>query len=182
MREAGRYSGGAMLLHWAIAIAVLISWRFAESAEHAPRDEEMAAMAPHMATGILILVLTVLRLLWRLGHKPPPFVGLRPWEAALARTVHFVFYGLLIGLPLAGWIGTSMQREAVDFFGLFTVPFLPTPADENGGHELLEVHGSAGEIFIYLIGLHILGALKHHFWDRNGELWRILPFGRVRSR
>lgn len=182
MRDPGRYSGGAMILHWAIALAVIVSWRLAESAEHAPRDQEMAAMAPHMATGILILALTLVRLIWRLANTQPPFPpGTARWEAALARVIHFTFYVLLLGLPVMGWIGTSMQREAIDFFGLFTLPSLPTPSDEHGGHDLLELHATAGEIFIYLIGLHILGALKHHLWDRNGELYRMLPFGRVKT-
>ena len=182
MRSPGRYSSGAMILHWAIAIAVIVNWRLAEAAEHAPRGEEMAAMGPHMATGVLVLALTVLRLIWRLTHTQPPFPpDTARWEAVLARVVHFVFYVLLLGLPLAGWIGTSMEREPIDFFGLFTLPFLPVPSDREGGHELLELHGTMGEIMIYLIGLHILGALKHHFWDRNGELYRMLPFGRVKT-
>ena len=172
------YSPGAMTLHWAIAIAVIVNWRLAEAAEHAPRDQQLAVLGPHMATGILVLVLTLLRLVWRLGHTPPPLQqGLAKWEVVLAKSVHFIFYVLLLALPLMGWIGTSMQGHPIDFFGLFTVPMLPTAADDRGGEELLELHGTMGTIMIYLIGLHILGALKHHFWDKSGALWRMLPFG-----
>jgi len=173
-----RYSTGAMILHWAIAIAVIVSWRVAESAEHLAREEKEAVMGNHMALGMIILVLTVVRLAWRLTHAQPPLpVHLARWEAALARTIHVIFYVLLVGLPLAGWIGTSMEREGFSMFGLFEVPLLPAPDDRRAGHELLEVHGTAGTIMIYLIGLHILGALKHHFWDKDGMLWRMLPFG-----
>jgi cytochrome b561 len=91
--------------------------------------------------------------------------------------VHVTFYVLLLGLPLMGWLGSSMEGEAIDVFGAFTIPGLPVTANRGLGHEILEVHGSLGEIMLYLIVLHVLGALKHHFVDRNGELYRILPVG-----
>jgi len=173
-----RYSTGAIVLHWAIAIAVIVNWRLAESAENASRAAKAEIMADHMATGILILVLTVARLVWRLTHVQPPFPqDLRQWEAVLARVVHFVFYALLLGLPVMAWIGNSMYPAAIDMFGLFSLPALPLAENRGLGHELLEVHGTMGSILIYLVGLHILGALKHHFYDKNGELYRMLPFG-----
>ncbi|MXO60115.1 cytochrome b [Altererythrobacter salegens] len=177
-----RYSKGAMLLHWLIAIAVIVNWRLAEAAEHVPHDQHLQVLGPHMATGILILVLSLIRLGWRFTHAQPPLGSHLPkWEVVLARVVHVVFYVAMIGLPLMGWIGTSMQDHPIDFFGWFTVPMLPIAKDDHGGHELLELHGTFGNIFIYLIGLHILGALKHHFWDKDGELWRMLPFGQPRQ-
>ena len=173
-----RYSTGAIILHWAIAIAVIVNWRLAESAENASRTAKAEIMADHMATGILILLLTVARLVWRLTHTQPSFPqDLRKWEAVLARIVHFVFYALLLGLPIMAWIGNSMYPAAIDMFGLFSIPALPVAENRGLGHELLEVHGSMGSILIYLVGLHILGALKHHFVDKNGELYRMLPFG-----
>jgi cytochrome b561 len=177
-----RYSTGAMILHWLIAIAVIVNWRLAEAAEHAPAAEHLAVLSPHMATGMLILGLTILRLVWRLTHTKPPLPsGLARWERLLARTVHFIFYVLLLALPAMGWIGTSMQSHAIDFFGLFAFPLLPVTADDRSGHELLEVHGTMGTIMLYLIVLHVLGALKHQIWDKNGELWRMLPFGTPRA-
>jgi cytochrome b561 len=103
------------------------------------------------------------------------------WEAILARTVHLTFYVLLLGLPLMGWIGTSMQGSAIDVFGAFTIPGLPLSNNRGLGHEILEVHGTLGEIMLYIIVLHVLGALKHQFIDRNGELYRMLPIGRRRT-
>lgn len=173
-----RYSLGAIILHWAIAISVFVTWRIAESAEHASEAQEEAIMADHMAVGMLILMLTLLRLVWRLTHAQPAFSPhLANWERVAARVVHVTFYVLLVVLPLMGWIGTSMEGGAIDVFGAFTIPGLPVPANRGLGHEILEVHGSLGEIMLYLIVLHVLGALKHHFVDRNGELYRMLPFG-----
>lgn len=177
-----RYSLGAIILHWAIAIAVIVTWRFAESAEHASETEAAEIMSNHMALGMIILALTVLRLIWRWTHSQPPFPkDLARWEAVLARIVHFVFYVLLLALPLMGWVANSKYNAPVDIFGLFSIPALPLSRDEALGHELFEVHGTLGTIMIYLIGLHILGALKHHFIDKNGELFRMLPFRRSKS-
>ena len=173
-----RYSTGAMILHWLIAIAVIVTWRLADGAEHVPRAQHFAALQPHFALGIVILLLTIARLLWRLTHKAPPFSSdLAPWERWLARTVHFIFYVLLLGLPIMAWIGVSMMRQPIDFFGLFTIPNLPTPANRGAGHELTEIHGTLGNIMLWLIVLHVVGALKHQFWDKDGNLYRMLPFG-----
>lgn len=173
-----RYSAVAMALHWIIAIAVIVDWRLADAAEHAPRGQHFAVLQPHFALGMAILVLTVIRLLWRLRHRPPLLAKhLAPWEAILAKLVHYVFYALLLGLPLMAWIGTSMMRQPIDFFGLFTIPNLPTPATRGPGHELTELHGTLGNIMLWLIVLHVLGALKHQFWDKDGDLYRMLPFG-----
>lgn len=177
-----RYSLGAIVLHWAIAIAVIVAWRIAESAEHGSQAEEAAIMGDHMALGMLILFLTVLRLIWRLTHSHPAFPqDLARWETLLARAVHVVFYALLLGLPLLGWLGTSMEGAPIDLFGAFTIPSLPVAANRGLGHELLEVHGSLGQLMLFLIALHVLGAVKHHFVDRNGALYRMLPFGTPKS-
>lgn len=175
-----RYSRGAMLFHWVIAVLVIVNWRIAERAEHLEGAARDAVWGYHMAFGLIILALTLGRLAWRLTHKVPPLpASLKSWEAALARTVHVIFYVLLIGLPIGGWLAKSLFGSGVDIFGLFTVPPLPVGADKELGKSIFELHGTGGEIFIYLIGLHVLGALKHTFVDRTGGIFRMLPFGRV---
>lgn len=177
-----RYSIGAMTLHWAIAIAVIWDWRLADAAEHAPRGQHFAVLQPHFALGMVILVLTAIRLIWRWTHKAPPLgTHLANWERFLAQAVHYIFYALLLGLPLMAWVGTSMMRQPIDFFGLITIPNLPTPDARGPGHELTDLHGTLGNIMLWLIVLHVLGALKHQFWDKDGDLYRMLPFGTPRS-
>jgi cytochrome b561 len=176
--STSRYSIGAMVLHWAIAIAVIWDWRLADAAEHAPRGQHFAVLQPHFALGMVILVLTLIRLIWRWTHKAPPFPSdLAPWERWLAKAVHVIFYVLLLGLPLMAWIGTSMWNQPTDFFGWFTIPNLPFAENRGTGHELQELHGTLGEVMLWLIVLHVLGALKHQFWDKDGDLYRMLPFG-----
>jgi cytochrome b561 len=173
-----RYSTGAILLHWAIAIAVIVNWRIAESAEHLPDAARAAVMANHMALGMTILLLTLLRLAWRLTHKPPPYASsLKPWERGLARIVHAIFYVLLIGLPLGGWLATSYYGVGVDIWGVFTVPRLPVGVNPDLGEGIFEAHAAGGTAMLVLIALHILGALKHQFFDKDGNIWRMLPWG-----
>jgi len=173
-----RYSLGAIVLHWAIAIAVIVNWQIAASAEHLPDAERAAVMANHMALGMTILALTLLRLAWRLMKKPPPLAStMKSWERLAARTVHAVFYVLLIGLPLGGWLAASLYGVGVKIWGLFTVPALPVAANEQLGQGIFEVHATAGTVMLVLIALHTLGALKHTLLDKDGNLFRMLPFG-----
>ncbi|WP_336986912.1 cytochrome b [Altererythrobacter aquiaggeris] len=176
---ARRYSTGAMIFHWVIAVAVIVNWRIAEAAEHAASKAEAGEiMINHKALGITILVLTLARLAWRLTHKVPPLSSsLAGWEKVLARSVHIIFYVLLIGLPIGGWLGVSMFGAGVDMWGLFTVPGLPVGESPETGKAIIGLHKTGGEIMLYLIALHIVGALKHTLFDKDGTLWRMLPFG-----
>ncbi|XAP76878.1 cytochrome b [Citromicrobium bathyomarinum] len=173
-----RYSIGAMIFHWLIAVLVIVNWRIAESAENLSDAEKGAVFANHKALGMLILALTLGRIAWRLSHPLPSLPNnYAPWERMLARTTHVLFYVLLIGLPLGGWLATSMFDRPIDFFGIFTIPTLPVGENKDLGGTIFDVHKTAGTIMIYLIGLHILGALKHTFIDKDLGIFRMLPFG-----
>ncbi|MEZ5680003.1 MAG: cytochrome b [Erythrobacter sp.] len=177
---ARRYSTGAMIFHWLIAILVIMNWRIAETAEHLEGAEKMAAFGYHKAWGMLILALTLGRLLWRWTHPVPPLPSdLKQWEKTLARAVHVIFYVLLIGLPLGGWLASSYGGRPIDFFGMFTIPTLPVGENRELSKSIFDLHHEGGEIFLYLIVLHVLGALKHTFFDKNGGIFRMLPFGKV---
>lgn len=175
-----RYSVGAMIFHWVIAVAVIVNWRIVEAAEHLGDAEKAPLMANHKALGITILLLTIGRLLWRWTHPVPPLPSnLANWERVLARTVHVIFYVLLIGLPIGGWLAGSFFGLGVDVFGIFSLPALPVGENPDAGKAIIGFHKTGGEVFIYLIALHILGALKHTFFDKNGGVFRMLPFGKV---
>lgn len=175
-----RYSVGAMIFHWLIAILVIMNWQIVERAHDLEGPLRGEVMSYHKAWGITILVLTVGRLLWRWAHPVPPLPSnLAAWEKTLARVVHVIFYVLLIGLPLGGWIANSLTGRELDYFGLFTIPALPVGQNEELGGSIFDLHALGGQIFLYLIALHVLGALKHTFFDRNGGIFRMLPFGKV---
>ncbi|MFA9200634.1 MAG: cytochrome b, partial [Cypionkella sp.] len=132
--EEHRYPGAAMLLHWAIAIAVIAQWRIAESAEHARSEAAgRAIMANHFSLGAVILVLVLLRLGWRAVQPNPPLARhLASWERVLSRTTHTLFYALLIALPLAGWLALSKYGSPVSVWDLVELPPLPVARDPAG--------------------------------------------------
>lgn len=175
-----RYSIGSMIFHWAIAIMVIVNWRIAEAAEHASGPERGAIFADHKALGILILLTTLGRIAWRLTHPMPALpANYATWERVLARGTHILFYILLIGLPVGAWLANSMAGREIDMFGLFTIPPLPVNGNADLAISIFELHATGGTVLIWLVGLHILGALKHTFIDKDGGIFRMLPFGRV---
>ena len=172
-----KYSKTAIALHWLIAILVIANVVLVNMAADLPRDAKAIYMTPHKAIGISILSLSLLRLFWRIGHKPPPIPDAVPgWQATLGRTVHALFYFLIIAVPLTGWLMVSARpgSPGVDFFGLFMLD-LPV-GDSKALSDLgYEGHETLTKPLVILIFLHMLGALKHQFVDRVPFIQRMFP-------
>ncbi len=129
----------------------------------------------HKSLGILVLFLMVWRLLWRVTNKPPaPLPHYKNWEKILARCNYIFFYTALLSMPLAGWIMSSAKGYPVSVFGWFTLPdFVDKSKSLAGWAE--KVHEVLGYILIGAITIHLAGALKHHFIDRDETLSRMVP-------
>lgn len=183
LNARNRYSGLAMLLHWAIAVLVIVQWRISEAAEEAATREAGAQiMANHFALGVVIFVLVAVRLVWRQVTPPPsPVQTHATWERTLAPIVHFTFYALLLVMPIAGWIALSTFGAKISIWGLFQLPTLPVPQNPELGEQIFELHGASGIALLLLMVLHAAAALKHTFVDKDGTLFRMLPFGTPRS-
>jgi cytochrome b561 len=182
-----RYSMVAIILHWTIAALIVTNVLIAWAADDLKGIEAAQAFQPHKTIGITVLLLTLTRLAWRLVMKPPRMPGtLAPWERQLARTVHVLFYVVMVALPLSGWAMVSTSALASVYpiqFGPFEWPIIDQlaylPRDERRDlHELLEVvHERFAQSMIYvLVPLHVAGALKHQFIDKGDELGRMIPF------
>ena len=193
---AARYSAVAIVLHWAIAAAIVLMiplgfWMH-WSSEHGDASEAVfRAFQLHKSIGLAVLALSVVRLGWRLANPPPPPPAHMPgWERFIAKATHWAFYALMIGLPVSGWLyvsaGWSIHEDAplpvaTRFFGLFEVPALfglstagvETRADVAeaafGAHRLMAF------AMLGLAPLHVLAALKHHVFDRDETLVRMVP-------
>jgi cytochrome b561 len=94
-------------------------------------------------------------------------------ESVLAKAVHHGIYVLIVLIPLTGWFYASATASPANYFGFFTVPDL-IPANETAGKVLRAVHDIAGKLLLLLLALHVVGALKHHFLDRDDVLKRML--------
>lgn len=176
---AARYSRGAIILHWLIAVLIMLNFAAAWVAEDMPKPEKMQIMGNHKAIGLTILALTVLRIVWRLTRKPPPLVDtLKAWEAALSRVVHAGLYFLMLALPLSGWAMVSgfSKGEGISWFGLVTAPALPVGYDKPTVGMFHEMHEISANLMIALFVLHVLAALKHHMIDKDGTMRRMVPW------
>jgi cytochrome b561 len=125
-----------------------------------------------------VLMLSIIRLIWRLTHRPPPLPAtVQRWEKGLAHAVHWLLYALMILIPLSGWVFTSAspKRHALDFFGILTLPMFPIAQDKSVSHTVAERHEQLAYLMIALIVLHVGAALKHRFVDGDRTLDRMLP-------
>lgn len=171
-----KYSKTAILLHWVIAILVIANIAFAMLTEDLPKSVHEFAMGLHLSFGIIILFLAVIRVGWRLSHKPPAKPeGLATWERMLAGLVHFLFYALILLLPLSGWVWMSAEGYPINMFGLFDMPSLPVEKSKELADVMHERHEFLGLTMLGLVGLHLIGALKHQFIERLPFIQRMWP-------
>ena len=168
-------------LHWIIVILILLQYVLATWAESLPRGPRMIeAWGWHKSFGMTILMLAVIRLVWRLMNPTPDLTAeTRPWERALAKLSHLLLYGLIFALPLTGWLMSSAKNFPVSWFKVFQWPDLVGP-DPDFSKLMLSTHHVLFKVLVVVALLHIAGALKHHFYDRNEVLKRMLPFGGVK--
>lgn len=185
------YSRAAIALHWIMAIMILgnlVGGFFLESLfnsdDPAMRDLGFQLVQFHKSMGLTVLVLALVRLAMRVREGFPPLPAhMTVNERRLARLAHVGFYVLMIGLPMTGWLMSSASPLGFPtfWFGLFEWPNLPVPTSEalskafGGAHEVMAF------IAIALLLLHVGGALKHHFLDRDDVLARMIPALRPRA-
>ena len=136
---------------------------------------KLALLARHKSFGMTVLMLAILRLLWRLKNPPPSLPpGMTPLQQSLARATHIAFYVLLFAMPLTGWLMSSAKNYSVSWFGVFTWPNL-IAKNEAAFDVLRTTHHILSYALFAIAVLHVLAALKHHFWDKDAVLLRMLP-------
>ncbi len=172
-----QYHPVAKILHWAVAGLIVTQYVLANLGERAAEAgnivQRIALVANHKSVGITILVLALLRIGWRVFNAPPALPASMPgWQRAASALSHWSLYGLLIALPMTGWLMSSAAAFSVSYFSLFTLPDLVAPA-EVLKDRLQMVHELLAKALFALALLHILAALKHHFIDKDNVLKRM---------
>lgn len=178
-----RYSTVAVVLHWAIALLIIGQIAGGFYMHKLPNDasEKFALYQLHKSFGLSILGLSVIRLGWRLTHRPPSLPTAMPgWQRLAARATHFVFYGLMFITPLVGWamVSVSPINVQTEWFGMFNVPHLPIASGADAGATedvLKEAHEFLAFTILGLLALHISAAIKHAFIDRDYVFESISP-------
>jgi cytochrome b561 len=181
-----RYTAVAILLHWLIAAGILalivIGLMMTQFSAQLPQMEVFKLYQLHKSIGITVLLLAVLRLLWRFTHRPPPLPGEVPAaEKGAAHGLHWLLYLFMIGMPITGWAVVSsspfnLPTVLYDLVPWPDLPILPTLANKAAvSHALAWVHAYGSWILIALLAVHIGAGLRHHFIKRDAILGRMVP-------
>lgn len=181
-----RYSLVAITLHWLIAAAIVALFVIGLTMTDLPNDQiarKFELYQLHKSIGVTVLLLSVLRLAWRLTHRPPPLpTNLKPWEKSAARVTHIGFYILIIAIPLMGWAMASSSPYNIPtvLYGQIVwphIPVLPSLEDKKAFEDAFKLaHRTLAYGAAALLVLHVGAALKHHFILKDNVLTRMIPF------
>ncbi|MCK7592074.1 cytochrome b [Pseudomarimonas salicorniae] len=167
----------AQSLHWLVALGVIglaVVGLLMQELSISPTKVKIYAL--HKSVGLTVLALVVLRLAWRLFDARPPYpAGMPAWQRRLASLTHGLLYGLLLAMPITGWLYNSASNFALRWFGLFSVPSISAPDPELKALAQ-DLHTWGFYLLAALFAVHLGAALKHHLVDRDATLTRMLPF------
>lgn len=175
-----RYSNVAIFLHWLLALVVLCIFAVGAYMSDLPVSPlKLKLYNYHKWAGITFLALSVLRLLWRLTHRPPALpasieLAMPNWQNKAYHATHYALYALFFTVPLLGWAYSSAAGFPVVLFGVLPLPDFMA-VDKEFAKSIKEVHGIAAFSLIAMAALHIAAASKHHFFDKDGLINRMLP-------
>ena len=178
------YNRVAIILHWLMAILLIGMLLLGEDMMELKKDvtEDQLAGATslinlHINLGIAILVLSVIRIAWRIANPPPALPDtVKPWEKKLATIIYALFYVVMIGLPITGWFALPVflarhsQVVGLNLFGLMDFPLAPAVPFKT-----IILHKLGSKIGLALLALHVLAALKHQFVDDTKIFSRMMP-------
>ncbi len=170
------WGGGAVLLHWIMAIAVFGLFGLGLWMTSLGYYDYWYKQGPyiHKSIGLTLFAVLLLRLLWRRFNPPPaPLENHAAWEQRVAHGVHLLLYLLLLSVMLSGYFISTADGRAISVFNWFEVPAIPLNIDQQ--EEVAgAIHFYLASTAMVLVALHMMGALKHHFFDKDETLRRML--------
>lgn len=175
-----RYQSAVILMHWLTLLLLIAVYTFIELKDYFPKTSPTrdAMKTWHELMGMTVFGVVLARLLLRrIYDQTPAIVPLPPhWQRATAKTMHVALYAFLLIMPVLGWFVLSAKGQLDLPMGLHLMPLIAP--DKSLGRTLEDIHETIGNIGYYLIGLHALAALLHHYWMRDNTLRRMLPLNR----
>lgn len=179
-----RYHSGAMLLHWLMAVLILGNLALGLLLSSIPLAERFQYYQLHKSLGMTVLLLAVMRVVWRLTHPAPPLPAHMPtWEKVVAHITHFILYGLMLLIPFSGWalVSASPKKIPTLLYGMVELPHLPffealaDDARKEVSHNIASTHEMLAYIMIALLGAHVLAAMRHHWLLNDETILRMTP-------
>lgn len=170
------YTRTAKTLHWLLAVLIFGMLALGFYMEGLPLSpDKLKLYSWHKWTGVTIFMLVIMRLAWRLRHRPPALPADMPsGMQAAAHAGHALLYVLMMAIPLSGWLMSSAKGIQTVWFGVVPLPDL-IAKDKAMGDLLQAVHVNLNLFLLVVLAGHVLMALKHHFIDKDGTLKRMLP-------
>jgi len=178
--QAARYSTVAIVLHWLLGISIFAMFAIGVYMSDLPFSPlRLKLYNYHKWAGITFLILSVLRLVWRLVNKPPALPkaieqAMPNWQTKVHHATHYALYALFFAVPLIGWAYSSAAGFPIVLFGVLPLPDF-VAVDKEFAKQIKELHEISAFALIGLALLHIGAALKHHFIDKDGLVSRMLP-------
>ena len=170
------WGGVSIALHWVVAVAVLGLFGLGLYMVELDYYDSMYKTAPfiHKSVGVLLFSAMIFRAIWRLVTSvPTPLPTHQAWEKRLAHWVHIALYGLLFVLMLSGYLISTADGRAISVFGWFDVPSVISGID-NQEDIAGDIHEILAYVLMFMVTVHGVGALKHHFIDKDRTLLRML--------
>jgi cytochrome b561 len=170
-----RYDNVAIAFHWLLALMIVGSFGVGLYMSDLPFSIQRVKLFNwHKWAGMTILALTLLRLLWRLSHRPPAEMPGPPWQQWAAKATHRAMYALCLVIPLVGWAYSSAAGFQIVVFGVLPMPSL-MDTDKALAETIKPLHGWLAYALAALVAMHVAAGLKHHFVDHDGLLRRMWP-------
>ncbi len=177
-----RYTGVAIALHWLIAAAILGTFllgQYMTNLQLSPAKLKLYSY--HKWIGVTIFLLVLVRIAWRLAHRPPlPPASMPAWQHSAASIAHFFLYALTLAIPVSGWLMSSASGFQVVYLGVVPIPDLLAKS-KDAAEQLKQLHEALNWLMVLVVAMHVAAALKHHLMDRDDVLRRMLPFLKQRS-
>ena len=171
-----RYPAISIFLHWAMLLLITAVYSCILLRENFPRGSELREGLKmwHFMLGLSVLALVIIRIVARLLTAKPPIKPEPPaWQMLFAKVTHLALYAFMLAMPVLGWSILSAEGATIPFFGL-ELPALIGPSKALA-EQIEEIHETIGTIGYFLIGLHALAALFHHYVVKDNTLRRMWP-------
>ena len=170
-----KYTPMAIWLHWFIGIAILGQLALGLYMVGIPKETADRAFYfnLHKSIGVTLALFILLRIWWRLSHRPPTLDRLIPkWQVVASTISHWVLYLCLVLMPVTGMIMSSYSKYGVKALGIQVI----TGSDDKNAREFwFELHEITSEILMVAIAIHVIASLKHLMIEKNGVFQRMLP-------
>ncbi|MEO8319690.1 MAG: cytochrome b/b6 domain-containing protein [Bradyrhizobium sp.] len=175
MTKNPQYGTGAKVFHWLVVALLAVQYPIGWLMPDLHRNMKPGApMTFHVSFGIVILLLIVLRFVWRLTHPVAPDNSLPAWQRHASEAVHWLLYALVLATTVTGWMFASFRGWSISMFYLLPLPML-SPENAAAGKTIDGWHQAMEWALLVVIAVHVAAALAHVFIYRDRIMQRMLP-------